>query len=203
MCHLILLLPLIALPIFWLWPLSLAVYALTLLISGSTYYYAMAAMRRDITAGRESLAQASGKVVSRDRAKISVRVQGELWGARSDEDLSPGDPIEVIRVSGLTLQVRRRERGQFRALPPLDRHGTNHEANQAAVADAGRSDAPLDRHYAIVILLPCCRGTHQLCSSTADMAGCRVFLGRRGRVYHKGGPRRRRPADIPSAKREA
>ncbi|MGA7982569.1 MAG: NfeD family protein [Chromatiaceae bacterium] len=132
MCHLILLLPLIALPIFWLWPLSLAlpVYALTLLISGSTYYYAMAAMRRDITAGRESLAQASGKVVSTDGAKISVRVQGELWGACSDDDLSPGDPIEVIRVSGLTLQVRRRERGQFRALPPLDRHGTIHWPNK-------------------------------------------------------------------------
>lgn len=58
MCHLILLLPLIALPVFWVWPLSWAVpaYALALLISGSIYCCAMAAMHRDVSAGRESVA---------------------------------------------------------------------------------------------------------------------------------------------------
>jgi hypothetical protein len=74
-CHLILLLPLIALPVFWVWSLSWAVptYALALLISGSTYYCAMAAMHRDISAGRASLAHARGKVVARSEAKPSSR----------------------------------------------------------------------------------------------------------------------------------
>jgi membrane protein implicated in regulation of membrane protease activity len=110
MCHLILLLPLIALPVFWVWPLSWAVptYALALLTSGSTYYYAMAAMHRDISAGRASLAHARGKVVARSEAKLSVRVQEELWAASSDQDLNPGDAVEVIRVTGLTLKVQRR-----------------------------------------------------------------------------------------------
>lgn len=128
MCHLILLLPLIALPVFWVWPLSWAVptYALALLISGSTYYYAMAAMHRDISAGRESLAQARGKVVARSGAKLSVRVQGELWAASSDQDLNPGDAVEVIRVTGLTLKVQRRRSASSGALAHGGRHGAVH-----------------------------------------------------------------------------
>jgi membrane-bound ClpP family serine protease len=125
MCHLILLLPLIALPIFWLAPLSLAapVYGLALLISGATYYYAMSAMRRDVTVGRESLIHARGKVVTRDGPRLSVRVQGELWSAHSKQSLDRGDPIEVVRINGLNLEVRRREPAGSGAVAPFDRHG--------------------------------------------------------------------------------
>jgi hypothetical protein len=40
MCHLALLLPLLGLPLFWVWPLDLAlpVYAVLLLVSAGVYY---------------------------------------------------------------------------------------------------------------------------------------------------------------------
>ena len=37
-----------------------------------------------------------------------VRVAGELWEARSDSALVPGDEVEVVAVDGLTLEVSRR-----------------------------------------------------------------------------------------------
>jgi len=47
MCHLILLLPVIALPIFWLLPASQSVpaYAVVVAVSGWVYWYAIKAMR--------------------------------------------------------------------------------------------------------------------------------------------------------------
>jgi membrane protein implicated in regulation of membrane protease activity len=39
-----------------------------------------------------------------------VRVAGELWEARSDEDLLPGEEVEVTGIDGLTLRVSRPSR---------------------------------------------------------------------------------------------
>ena len=37
-----------------------------------------------------------------------VRVAGERWRARGDGRLTPGEPVEVVAVEGLTVVVRRR-----------------------------------------------------------------------------------------------
>jgi membrane-bound serine protease (ClpP class) len=36
-----------------------------------------------------------------------ILVHGELWRARGDEVLEPGDRVEVVAVDGLTVEVRR------------------------------------------------------------------------------------------------
>src|SRR5207248_3530236 len=41
-------------------------------------------------------------------SSTQVRVAGELWAARSDSALVPGDEVEVVAVDGLTLEVSRR-----------------------------------------------------------------------------------------------
>jgi membrane protein implicated in regulation of membrane protease activity len=38
-----------------------------------------------------------------------VYVRGELWRARSDESLRPGDKVRVAALDGLTLDVHRIE----------------------------------------------------------------------------------------------
>ncbi|MEA3274090.1 MAG: NfeD family protein [Pseudomonadota bacterium] len=107
MCHLVLLLPLIGLPVFWLWPLSVAlpVYLVILLLSAWVYYYAIVAMRKKVTVGPETLPHSRGEVVGADAGGFCVRVQSELWSASSREALKPGDAIEVVDVDGLTLRV--------------------------------------------------------------------------------------------------
>ena len=109
MCHLILLLPFFGLPVFWLWPLSTAlpVYFVILLLSAWVYYYTIAAMRRKVTIGPETLLHSRGEVVVKYGVRITVRIQGELWNAKSREELVPGDAIEVVGIDGLVLRVNR------------------------------------------------------------------------------------------------
>ena len=58
MCHLVLLLPILALPLFWFAPLAIAVpaYVVVLILSGWFYWLAVSAMRRPVHTGAEALA---------------------------------------------------------------------------------------------------------------------------------------------------
>jgi hypothetical protein len=68
MCHLVLLLPLFGLTVFWLWPPAVAipVYLIVLVVSAGAYYLTSAAMRLPVTAGREALVDARGKIRERE-----------------------------------------------------------------------------------------------------------------------------------------
>ena len=107
MCHLILLVPLFALPVFWLWPLAYAlpVYLVTLILSAWVYYYAAAMMRRQVVVGSEALRHSRGEVVSTNDGRLCVRVHGELWNAEASEPLRAGDRVEILDVVGVTLKV--------------------------------------------------------------------------------------------------
>jgi len=107
MCHLILLLPLLTLPLFWVVPLSVAVpaYGAVLIVSGGVYYLAVRAMRRPVQTGREALLNSKGVIVGMD-GRISVRCHGELWTAECAEEVEAGDIVEIIGVEGLKLRVR-------------------------------------------------------------------------------------------------
>jgi membrane-bound serine protease (ClpP class) len=69
---------------------------------------AMRTRRRRVTTGREGLLGMEG--VARgpvDANGGSVFVRGEFWNAQSDDAIDDGARIEVVRVDGLTLRVRR------------------------------------------------------------------------------------------------
>ena len=110
MCHLVLLLPVLALPLFWLVPLSIAVpaYALVVVLSGGIYWLAVSAMRRPVQTGAESLAHRTGEVIAREDGVLRVRIHNEIWNAKSTDDLQPGDPIEVVAVEAMRLKVCRK-----------------------------------------------------------------------------------------------
>jgi len=109
MCHLVLLLPILALPLFWLAPLAIAApaYALVVVLSGWIYWLAVSAMRRPVQTGAEALAHNTGEVIAREDGVLQVRVHSEIWNAESTDDLQPGDRIEVIGVEAMRLKVRR------------------------------------------------------------------------------------------------
>lgn len=109
MCHLILMLPLLGLGVFWLWPLSVAVpvYVVILLVSLAFYYFIMRAMHQPVITGREAIIQGTGKVIEVREHKVLVRVRNEIWNAESPDKLRTGDQVEIVSVDGLMLRVQR------------------------------------------------------------------------------------------------
>ncbi len=108
MCHLILMLPVLGLPVFWLWPLSEAVpvYGVIPALSILVYIYVIRAMRQPVETGAEQLLNSIGKVIGVRAKDASVRVHSEIWRALSAERLEPGDQVEIVAIDGLKLRVR-------------------------------------------------------------------------------------------------
>src|SRR3972149_9130732 len=110
MCHLVLALPLVALPVLWLLPFNAAVplYGMVVALSIVVYILAMKAMRMPVSTGAEALLHAFGTVRSAEGRKATVWIQSELWSAESgSETLVEGDQVEVVGMDGLTLKVRK------------------------------------------------------------------------------------------------
>lgn len=119
MCHLILLLPVLGLPIFWMAPLSVAgpVYAIVFLLSVWLYWLIMRSMRQPVGTGVERLRQEVGEVVDTGERAVTVRVQNELWRAKCRQVLERGDRVKVVDVQGLTLHVEKLPREAARGRP--------------------------------------------------------------------------------------
>jgi membrane protein implicated in regulation of membrane protease activity len=105
--------PVLALPIFWLLPLNLAIpiYMIIGMLTGFLYWLIAKSMRKQPETGSENLIGAAGEVVSKlnpgDHADYLVRSQGELWSANSSDALRTGEMISVAAVDGIRLIVRR------------------------------------------------------------------------------------------------
>lgn len=65
------------------------------------------AYKRQPTTGREGLIGAIGAAITVISPKGKVFVEGEIWDARSDEDIKEGEEIEIAEVEGLLLKVKR------------------------------------------------------------------------------------------------
>lgn len=109
MCHLILFLPVLALPVFWLLPLPVAgfVYGITLLLSMTMYYMIFKVMHQPNQLGVDTLLNRKGRVLRSEGGQHVIRLGNELWTARCNESLEPNDEVAVVGLTGLTLQVQR------------------------------------------------------------------------------------------------
>lgn len=110
MCHLLLALPLLALPLFWAFPLSVALpaYGAVAGLSAVIYWYAIQAMKRPIQNGAEGMVGEIGEVIETGDENLLVRIHNELWPAvPSRGPVHAGDQVEVIGVERLTLQVQK------------------------------------------------------------------------------------------------
>ena len=132
MCHIALLLPVLALPVFWILPLSVSVpvYAVVVIIAGLVYWYAMLAMRRPVETGVEGMIGATGEVVESSDASLVLRIGGEIWSGRSATALSKGERVQVIAVERLVLVVKSLD------APVPSSPGTQTPSTHHRVADA-------------------------------------------------------------------
>lgn len=106
MCHLILMLPVVALPVFWLLPMGIAapVYGAASALAGVVYYFTWETGRRPVSIGRERLVGMTARVLETEPA-LRVELDGEAWRARSADALAAGDFVRVDAVRDLTLHV--------------------------------------------------------------------------------------------------
>lgn len=63
--------------------------------------------RRRVKTGAEGLIGEQGKVIKSLKPKGKVFIHGEVWNAISEEPINKGGTIEVIRVEGMRLIVKR------------------------------------------------------------------------------------------------
>jgi membrane-bound serine protease (ClpP class) len=88
--------------------LSGSVIAGTALGSAALLLLALAAVlrrRRPVVTGHEALIGAEGETVSWQDGEGRVRVQGEIWLARSEAALPAGSRVKIVGRDGLVLRV--------------------------------------------------------------------------------------------------
>ena len=72
---------------------------------GETLFWIRLSRRRRVQVGPETLIGASAEVVTACRPKGQVRIQGELWQARSEAGADAGERVRIRALEGLTLVV--------------------------------------------------------------------------------------------------
>jgi membrane protein implicated in regulation of membrane protease activity len=110
MCHLVLLLPVVGLPLLWLLPPAegIVAYALLVLVSTWVYLVAIRAQRRPPLIGMSTLLHAHGTVRRVKNRDVLIWIANELWSGESPgEVLAVGDSVEVVALKGLQLVVRK------------------------------------------------------------------------------------------------
>ncbi|MBI3989039.1 MAG: hypothetical protein HY347_05425 [candidate division NC10 bacterium] len=108
-CHLILFMPALALPVFFVLPLqaALPIYLFLVALSGLVYVAIVKAFRLPIQTGREGMIGKTGEVVVDLQPEGVVRYQNELWSARASERLVKGEKVVIVNVDNLKVIVRR------------------------------------------------------------------------------------------------
>lgn len=109
MCHVILFaIPFLALPVFWIFPLSqaLLIYSAVLFFSLLLFWKIVQALMGRVITGKEGLLGAQGKILEVKRGNSAkVEVGNEIWNADSKHSLWQGQWVTVKRVEGLLLIV--------------------------------------------------------------------------------------------------
>ena len=113
MCHVIFVLPLIGLVLFWLLPLEQALlyYSLILVVCAVLYWLMWKDMQRPATTGVEGMIGGKAEVIQNGNGTLKVYSRGEVWDAISSENLSVGERVEITgvhRMEKMKQLVRRR-----------------------------------------------------------------------------------------------
>ena len=89
--------------------LSLAVVVTATIVTGVLFLLVLAMLlrsrKRPVVTGKEALLGAEGEALAWQQEEGRVRVQGEIWRARSTRPLAPGSRIKVVNREGLVLFV--------------------------------------------------------------------------------------------------
>ncbi len=109
MCHLILFLPVLALPVFWFFPFqtALTIYLVILGISLFLYFKIFQAMRLKPKIGKEAMLGKTGVVVQEINPEGKIKYGTEIWNAKTDgKQFSEGDKVTIDGFWGMKVLVK-------------------------------------------------------------------------------------------------
>jgi membrane protein implicated in regulation of membrane protease activity len=124
-------LPVLAIPVFWLLPLGQAVvvYIVCLALSGSMFWLMRGNRKRSVMTGKESLIGRDAEIIARSpdggRPRYTLAIEGELWTARSGDALKLGEKVIITASQGNTLIVRRKNGAAGPAPENTGKEGTS------------------------------------------------------------------------------
>jgi membrane protein implicated in regulation of membrane protease activity len=110
MCHVLLLLPILGLPLFFFlpWQEAWILYSIICLLSAALYWLIWRAQCQPVTTGIEGMMGGIGTVFRCSEGKPKVFYRGEIWEVICKESLSLGERIEIIGFEHTRLIVRRK-----------------------------------------------------------------------------------------------
>ncbi|MFQ5797025.1 MAG: NfeD family protein [Candidatus Bipolaricaulia bacterium] len=113
MCHLVLLMPILGVGVFFIVPVPIAlpIYLGITAVSLFIYVKLLNAMHVTVTTGREAMVGAIAEVESAAATdgRSRIRYRNERWLAVSPDRLDVGDQVEIIGFEGVRIIVRRVE----------------------------------------------------------------------------------------------
>ena len=108
MCHIILSFPILALPLFYFFPLrsALPIYLVVLLFTWFVYFKMIAAMRAKVQTGKEGMVSEEALVLEEIDPEGKVMVRNEIWAATAHgKRFHKGQKVVVKDFEGLTAVV--------------------------------------------------------------------------------------------------
>lgn len=109
MCHLIFLAPVLALPAFWLFPLSTAlpIYGGVVSLTALVLWPAAKALRSRPRTGEAGMVGIQGEALTDLEPHGLIRCQGEIWSAIAESPVPAGERVKVLAVTRLQVRVAR------------------------------------------------------------------------------------------------
>lgn len=108
MCHLILFLPVFALPVFWIFPFNTAM-SLYLPIVGTSlfiYFKIFKAMQQQVVTGFEGMLGKKGLVIEDIDPEGKIKYASEIWGAATKGNrFLKGQHVVICGIRGMMLLV--------------------------------------------------------------------------------------------------
>lgn len=112
MCHLLWMLPVLALPLFWIFDFYTAfpIYLGVVVLSGVMFYLTMRSMRQAPQSGIESMQGEIVEVMEASGSRGRVRYHNTVWYAIAREPIAVGEKVRIIGNQGLRLIVEKEEK---------------------------------------------------------------------------------------------
>ena len=89
------------------WPVLGATVFVMVIVIIVTIRLALKIRKQSVTTGIDVLIGREGEVLIDFKQKGQVRIGGEIWAARSTDDVEQGDTVRVLAVDGLMLEVEK------------------------------------------------------------------------------------------------